>query len=342
MNSPFRMGFSATTRSRRSINRRARAFLRKTRGDLILWGTLHELAPRSEIELRFVGYPAASAGDRFRFAANSLWLDETFAPEIGTALAATAASLAAPILEESGRTVVWWRLTPQVERLSALMARHAPNLRSDDRGRLWHSLASMWQTIGEQAGDTSKLENAVTAWHAALEERPRDRVPLNWAMTQTNLGGALQALGAREAGTARLGEAVAAYRAALEERTRDRVPLNWATTQNNLGNALRTLGERETGTARLEEAVAAYRAALEERTRDRVPLNWATSSGNQGVALLGLAERRADLAQARAALRQIEAARDVLRDGGHAPFADYYEAQIPEAQALIARLGGVG
>src|SRR5208282_4404810 len=87
----------------------------------------------------------------------------------------------------------------------------------------------------------------------ALEERTRERVPLDWAATQMNLGNALQTLGERESGTARLEEAVAAYRAALEERTRERVPLDWAATQMNLGNALYRLGERESGTARLEE-----------------------------------------------------------------------------------------
>ncbi len=65
----------------------------------------------------------------------------------------------------------------------------------------------------------------------------RERVPLNWATTQNNLGNALLRLGERESGTARLEEAVAAYRAALTERTRERVPLDWATTQNNLGES---------------------------------------------------------------------------------------------------------
>ena len=67
---------------------------------------------------------------------------------------------------------------------------------------------------------------------------PASGLPLDWAMTQNNLGNALRRLGERESGTARLEEAVAAYRAALEERTRERVPLDWATTQNNLGTAL--------------------------------------------------------------------------------------------------------
>ena len=68
----------------------------------------------------------------------------------------------------------------------------------------------------------------MVAYEAALEEWTRDRVPLDWAMTQNNLGTALRTLGERESGTARLEAAVAAYEAALEERTRDRVPLDWA------------------------------------------------------------------------------------------------------------------
>ena len=59
-------------------------------------------------------------------------------------------------------------------------------------------------------------------------------MPLDWAMTQNNLGTALSTLGAREPGTARLDEAVTAYREALKERTRERVPLDWEQTQKNL------------------------------------------------------------------------------------------------------------
>jgi hypothetical protein len=201
-----------------------------------------------------------------------------------------------------------------------------------------NNLGNALQTLGRRESGTVRLEQAVAAYHAALEERTRNRVPLDWAMTQNNLGNALQTLGERESGTARLEQAVAACRAALEERTRDRVPLNWATTQNNLGTALATLGERESGTTRLEEAVAAYSAALEERTRDRVPLDWAMSFGNQGEALMLLADRRGDAAMAETALRQIETARDVTRDSGHAANAAYYESQLTNARAVLARL----
>ena len=45
--------------------------------------------------------------------------------------------------------------------------------------------------LGEREGDTGRLEEAVAAFRAALEERTRERVPLDWAATQNNLGVAL-------------------------------------------------------------------------------------------------------------------------------------------------------
>jgi tetratricopeptide (TPR) repeat protein len=78
-----------------------------------------------------------------------------------------------------------------------------------------------------------------------LKEFTRERAPLQWAATRTNLGNALLALGGRESGTALLEEAVTAFREALQENTRERVPLEWASAQNGLGTALRVLGRRD-------------------------------------------------------------------------------------------------
>jgi tetratricopeptide (TPR) repeat protein len=193
---------------------------------------------------------------------------------------------------------------------------------------------------GGEFGDNPSLLAAIDLYCRALMLAPRERVPLDWAMTQNNLGNALSRLGGREAGTARLDEAVATFREALKEYTRERVPLHWARIQNNLGTALQTLGEREAGTARLDEAVAAYREALKEYTRERVPLDWAGSFGNQGVALMHLAERCNDAAMAEMALSQITTAYNTMREGGHAANAKYCEAQIPAARAVVERLRG--
>ena len=161
---------------------------------------------------------------------------------------------------------------------------------------------------GREFGDNPALLDGIAAFQTALGLAPRDRVPLDWATTQNNLGIALATLGARESGTARLDQAVGAYRAALLEWTRDRVPLDWAATQNNLGNALATLGARESGTARLNQAVEAYRAALLERTRDRVPLDWAMTQNNLGLALQTLGARESGTARLDQAVEAYRAA----------------------------------
>ena len=194
----------------------------------------------------------------------------------------------------------------EIARLALLRARD-----SDERGSTQNNLGTALSTLGQRENGTERLLEAVEAYRDALEERTRERVPLDWAMTQNNLGTALSTLGQRENGTERLLEAVEAYRDALEEWTRERVPLEWATTQNNLGTALSTLGKRENGTERLLEAVEAYRDALKEWTRERVPLDWATTQNNLGTALSTLGERENGTERL---LEAVEAYRDALKE----------------------------
>jgi tetratricopeptide (TPR) repeat protein len=144
---------------------------------------------------------------------------------------------------------------------------------------------------GDEFGDNAALLSAIERYKRLLQLRSRERVPLDWASTQNDLGIALRALGERESDTTRLEEAVAAYRESLKQRTRERAPLEWAATQNNLGNALHVLGARERGTAKLEESVAAYREALKERTREHLPLQWAMTQNNLGNALRAFGTR---------------------------------------------------
>ena len=45
--------------------------------------------------------------------------------------------------------------------------------------------------LGERESRTARLEEAVAAFRAALEERTRERVPLDWAMTPGRMGVAI-------------------------------------------------------------------------------------------------------------------------------------------------------
>ena len=147
--------------------------------------------------------------------------------------------------------------------------------------------------LGEEFGDNDALRRAIALYRdEVLPLAPRERVPLDWAITQNNLGNALSALGERKTDTARLKEAVAAYEEALKEFTRKREPLRWAGTQNNLGNALRALGESEDSTVWLRQALVAYHRALKEWTRQSAPLRWAGAQLNLSNVLSTIAEHR--------------------------------------------------
>ena len=78
-----------------------------------------------------------------------------------------------------------------------------------------NNLGNALSILGQRESGTTRLEEAIAACHAALEERTRKRVPLDWAETQNNLGNALSTLGARERGTARLEEAINCWEACL-------------------------------------------------------------------------------------------------------------------------------
>ena len=169
---------------------------------------------------------------------------------------------------------------------------------TDEKSALIRGQADALLRQGDEYGDNAALRQAIGAYGRALELSPRDRAPIDWARTQSNLGFALSRLGERESGTARLEDAVIAFRDALKELTRQRAPLDWAQTQNKLGYALWALGERyDSGTAFLEEAVDACREALKESTREVMPLDWAGAQNTLGNAFLALAEHESDPAR---------------------------------------------
>ena len=104
-----------------------------------------------------------------------------------------------------------------------------------------------------------------TAYRDALQEWTRERVPLDWAMTQNNLGIALSTLGERESGTER---ARRGRRPPIATRCRNgpasACRSNGPMTQNNLGNALSDArGTRERHRARSKTPSTAYRDALQ-------------------------------------------------------------------------------
>jgi tetratricopeptide (TPR) repeat protein len=188
---------------------------------------------------------------------------------------------------------------------AAILSPHASH--DDKRINYLQKEAGALHQQGYENGDNGALLSAIDRRKRLVELLPRERVPLEWAKAQNNLGFTLWRLGERESGTEKLEEAVATFREALKELTRERVPLDWARTEIGLGLVLWRLGRRENGTAKLEEAAIAYREALKEWTRERVPLDWAMAQDSLGTALADVGRREsgtAKLEEAVAAYRE--------------------------------------
>ena len=273
------------------MQRRARAVMSSCGADLAIAGVVGK--SRKVLRLWFLPRSGEGTLDRGAqpYTLENVTLGDDFHGDLVAQVSAAVLTSVAPLADNETRgLVVLSELQGITEKLSKLLDGGAVDER-ERRSALQMAYGKALTALGERESGTARLEEAVAAYRAALEERTRARAPLDWAGKQNGLGNALSLLGERESGTARLEEAVAAYRAALEELPRAHAPRTWAMTQNNLGNALSRLGEQESGTARLEEADAAYRAALEERPRDGMPLDWASTQNNLGGALLKLGER---------------------------------------------------
>ena len=266
----------------------AQDWLKKKKCDILLWGRVKS---NDVISLRTTVAKGESSNPESHHLTDMLDLPLSALTSLGAAIAARVSVLAVPAINDHGRYLVP-AMKKVASQLEPLLAKKNTGFSSDTRGALLFNYALVQLTLGEQTGNNDDLTKAIVVYRELLKEITRERVPLQWAATQNNLGAALSTLGERESGTEKLEAAVAACREALKEYTRERVPLDWARTQNNLGAALSTLGKRETGTERLEEAVTVFREVLKEWTREGVPsLQWAAMLSNLAATLTTLGER---------------------------------------------------
>ena len=107
-------------------------------------------------------------------------------------------------------------------------------------------LAKLQLAIGNTNYKLAHLNEAKSAYNAALEIYTKEEFPEAWALINNNLGVVLQELSndSKTEAIARLNEAESAYNAALEIYTKEEFPKAWALTQSNLGTVFQELGIR--------------------------------------------------------------------------------------------------
>jgi tetratricopeptide (TPR) repeat protein len=126
-----------------------------------------------------------------------------------------------------------------------------------------------------QRNPLEALRKAIAAYEEALRFWTPDIAPLDYAMTQNNLGSAYGRLSEYEDPVGNLRRAIEAYEEALRFRTPEGTPLFYAGTQYEMGLAYRRRAELQTDRAQrcmdLQAAVRAFREALRFRTPEAAP-----------------------------------------------------------------------
>jgi tetratricopeptide (TPR) repeat protein len=222
---------------------RAHKLLAKMGADVMLWGEVirHENQSRPRLYWTAACEVVLSKPSE-RYKIEDMALPELFWDDFKSVLGLIVASHDEELWQLEGHYMVD-KLKPFVERVRYLAA--DPRWDPRTRAQLNFTLATALAKLGIQAGQSQPLKEAVAAYREALKERTRERVPLDWAMTQNNLGNALGTLGAREAGTKRLEEAAKAYRTALGVFRAGAASYYVQATEESLNRALAEIKKRK-------------------------------------------------------------------------------------------------
>ncbi|WP_258169735.1 CHAT domain-containing protein [Nostoc sp. 'Peltigera membranacea cyanobiont' N6] len=132
---------------------------------------------------------------------------------------------------------------------------------------------------GEKA---ENIENAIAAFNADLTVTTSETFPLQWAMTQHNVGLAYRDR-IRGNKAENIENAINAFNNALSVIPSEAFPQDWAGTQNNLGIAYgdRIWGEKAEN---IENAIAAFNNALSVIPSKAFPQQWAMTQDSLGNA----------------------------------------------------------
>src|SRR5262249_28251241 len=135
----------------------------------------------------------------------------------------------------------------------------APEIVAGIQQNLWEALYAV-----DAADPSTTQEPGIAALAASLNVYTRERYPIQWAMTESNLGRMYidRVQGDRSENVERALEGLSG---ALQVYTPEQYPLQWATTQGNLGDAyrVRLAGERADN---IEQALACFESTLQVYT----------------------------------------------------------------------------
>ena len=285
----------------------ARQWMAGVGADLLIWGEIPE--PGTTMHLRFVSAVPEDDDRPGAFGlAVRLNLPVGFGPEFGHVLLATALSALAP--DTLGKSLRLREILPKALEGALPAVQDLPlDLTSRERAAVRACFGNVASTAAVQQGSLDLYQVAAQSYRAALESLSREESPLEWAITNKNLGVVLQAIGERTDDAETLDAAIDSFNSALKVLTRLQYPGQWATIQNRLGLVLYKMDLRTGDIELVKHAISSFQSALQVFTRTEWPSRWADVMNNfaQAAQMLGGQMRSVELLK-----KSVEACRGVL------------------------------
>lgn len=167
------------------------------------------------------------------------------------------------------------------------------------------------EVVAARAEANAEIEKAISSLEKAVDSSAKADNPLDWAMLEHTLAGAIEQRGVMNKSAEDMRRAADMFHEVLTVHTRERMPAQWVRTSNNLAISLKKLSEFAADPAPLHEAVAIYREVVAATPRENLPLDWADYQQNLGNALGALADYEEPLVHLEAALAAYRAAGEI-------------------------------
>jgi hypothetical protein len=265
-------------RAVRAITTAARDWLKRSGGDLLLWGTVP--APGTTLHLRFVAASEpALPGVGVVDPAGILGLPIGFGDELAAMLYAVVLAAARPDDPAKARTR-FYRVATAFRGLRATVQALPPTLTAFERASVRAAFGDVAAFLAGAPRYRALLQDAVAAYEAALPGLAAADVPLAAAVVARHRGLAGLAAAGAAADPRALEAAIEHLRRAIDGFAACGLADAHALACDRLGDALYRLEERLGDPSLLEDAVAAHRMALAGLTPSRTPDAWAEAQHN--------------------------------------------------------------
>lgn len=206
-----------------------------------------------------------------------------------------------------------------------------------DWSMMQHTRASALADRGKLTGSADDFAAAVAAYRDVLSVYDKQRTPVQWTTSATNLAGTLRLFAGLTKDIASLDEAAHLLRQSIDLTPRDLSPPDWALMHTKLGNVLSDKLALDGDPATADASLAAYEAAEKVARPETDPAGWERLQLYKVQVLFAIGTPTMDRARLQQAHDIALQSNETLARLG-APSSGFFDQMLPMLEQLLAML----